>query len=192
MDEMDTIKAIYFEECGELLADLEQGLLTLDEGGGDSDTINAVFRAVHSVKGGAGAFGFDDMVSFAHIFETTLDFMRSGKLAAEGESIKLLLRASDVLVDYVQAAKGEGVVDEARSAGVAKELEALDPTATPTEAAPEVAASEVETPAESDEPAEDEWGFKSNQHGCEELWISKENRDGFHFSVFNHHVGTMD
>ena len=94
MDPMDAIKQTYFQECDELLASLEEGLLALEAGEGDADTINAVFRAVHSVKGGAGAFGFEAMVEFAHVFETTLDLMRSGKLDPDPDSLKVMLRAS--------------------------------------------------------------------------------------------------
>ena len=59
MDELEEIKATFFQECEELLADLENGLLAMQSGSADGETINAVFRAVHSVKGGAGAFGLD-------------------------------------------------------------------------------------------------------------------------------------
>lgn len=152
MDPMESIKTTFFQECDELLADLEAGLLALESGSGDSDTINAVFRAVHSVKGGAGAFGFEPLVKFAHVFETALDAMRSGTLDAEPDVVKLMLRASDVLADHVQSAKGEGAVDEARTQTMAEELAALT---TP----PEDAAGPA--PAEEDgEAAADEWGFR--------------------------------
>jgi two-component system chemotaxis sensor kinase CheA len=151
MDSMDAIKATYFQECDELLAALEEGLLALESGEADSDTINAVFRAVHSIKGGAGAFGFEPMVEFAHVFETALDEMRSGKLDPDPDSLKLLLRASDVLADHVQAAKGEGTVDEARAHAMADELAAL----TAGEALPAADASA----AGDSEGGADEWGF---------------------------------
>jgi len=151
MDPMESIKTTFFQECDELLADLEAGLLALESGSGDNDTINAVFRAVHSVKGGAGAFGFEPLVKFAHVFETALDAMRSGTLDAEPEVVKLMLRASDVLADHVQAAKGEGAVDEARTQTMAEELAALT---TPAEDAPPAPA------AEEGEAAADEWGFR--------------------------------
>ncbi len=151
MDSMEAIKATFFQECDELLADLEAGLLALEAGDGDGDTINAVFRAVHSVKGGAGAFGFEPLVAFAHVFETALDAMRSGKLGVEPEAVKTMLRASDVLADHVQAAKGEGgVVDEVRTAAMAEELASL------TEVKP---ADAVHKSAESEGGA-DEWGFR--------------------------------
>jgi len=149
MDAMDAIKATYFQECDELLASLEEGLLALQSGDGDNDTINAVFRAVHSVKGGAGAFGFEEMVAFAHVFETSLDEMRSGRLDPDPSVIKTMLRASDVLADHVLAAKGEGVVDAARAQTMAEELEAL--TAPSSES--------VSLPAHDAQPEGDAWGF---------------------------------
>jgi two-component system, chemotaxis family, sensor kinase CheA len=125
MDPMEQIKATFFLECEELLADLEAGLLALETGEGDGETINAVFRAVHSVKGGAGAFGLEALVRFAHVFETTLDGMRSGRIAASPEDIKVMLRAADVLSDLVAAAKTADVAAEARIAVRAEELAGL-------------------------------------------------------------------
>jgi len=125
VDPLEAIKATFFQECDELLADLESGLLELEGGGGDIETVNAVFRAVHSVKGGAGAFGLEPLVRFAHVFETTLDEMRSGRLATEPAAVKVMLRAADVLADHVSAARGQGVVDEAGSLRLVAELKAL-------------------------------------------------------------------
>jgi two-component system chemotaxis sensor kinase CheA len=125
MDPMEQIKATFFQECEELLADLEAGLLALESGESDADTINAVFRAVHSVKGGAGAFGLESLVHFAHVFETTLDDMRSGRTPATGEAVKVMLRAADVLADLVAAARADAPADEARSAAMAEELAAI-------------------------------------------------------------------
>ncbi len=125
MDPLEAIKATFFQECDELLADLESGLLELEGGGGDIETVNAVFRAVHSVKGGAGAFGLEPLVRFAHVFETTLDDMRSGRLATEPAAVKVMLRAADILADHVSAARGQGVVDEAGSLKLVAELKAL-------------------------------------------------------------------
>ncbi len=124
MDELEQIKTIFFQECDELLADLETGLLALQQGEGDTETINAVFRAVHSVKGGAGAFGLDPLVRFAHIFETLLDALRAGRLSPEPDLIALMLRASDALADHVQAARSGGAADEATSEALAQELAA--------------------------------------------------------------------
>ena len=125
MDELEEIKATFFQECEELLADLENGLLAMQSGSADSETINAVFRAVHSVKGGAGAFGLDPLVRFAHVFETLLDEVRSRKVETTLELVRELLRAADVLADHVQAARTDGAVNEAASADMAAVLDSL-------------------------------------------------------------------
>ena len=98
MDTFEAIKVTFFQECDELLADLEAKLLELESGAGDEETINAVFRAVHSVKGGAGAFGLDALVRFAHVFETLLDELRAGRKPCDELTVRTLRRASDVLV----------------------------------------------------------------------------------------------
>ena len=122
MDAMAAIKQTFFQECEEQLAELESGLLAIEGGQSDLETINAVFRAVHSVKGGAGAFHLDDLVGFAHIFETTLDHVRSGKLAPTPDLLKTMLRSADVLADLVRAARDGGTVEEARKQALADEL----------------------------------------------------------------------
>ncbi|MBU4238165.1 MAG: Hpt domain-containing protein, partial [Alphaproteobacteria bacterium] len=126
MDAFEAIKATFFQECDELLAELESKLMLLEQGQTDLETINAVFRAVHSVKGGAGAFGLEALVRFAHVFETLMDELRAGRKPCDTVTIKTLLRASDVLADHIQAAQGLAPpVDEERSAGLVHELELL-------------------------------------------------------------------
>ena len=78
MDPMEAIKQTFFQECEELLLAMEEGLLAIERSEFDNETVNAVFRAVHSIKGGAGAFGFDRLVAFSHVFETVLDKLRTG------------------------------------------------------------------------------------------------------------------
>ncbi|WP_075292466.1 chemotaxis protein CheA [Pararhizobium arenae] len=123
--DMNEIKEIFFQECEEQLAELESGLLRLNDGDRDPETVNAVFRAVHSIKGGAGAFGLDDLVSFAHVFETTLDCVRSNKLEPTAEVLKVMLKSADVLADLTNVARDGGSVDQARSKQLIRELEAL-------------------------------------------------------------------
>lgn len=126
MDAFEAIKATFFQECDELLADLEAKLMLLEQGQTDLETINAVFRAVHSVKGGAGAFGLEALVRFAHVFETLMDELRAGRKPCDAITIKTLLRASDVLADHIQAAQGLiPPVDEARSAALVAEMQVL-------------------------------------------------------------------
>jgi two-component system chemotaxis sensor kinase CheA len=125
MDAMAAIKETFFQECEEQLAELEAGLLAIVDGNSDPETVNAVFRAVHSIKGGAGAFKLDALVRFAHVFETALDLVRSGRLAPAPEVLKVMLRASDILADLVRAARDGGQVDAEREASIREELAAL-------------------------------------------------------------------
>jgi two-component system chemotaxis sensor kinase CheA len=127
MDPLAAIRETFFQECEEQLAELESGLLAMEAGDTDPETINAVFRAVHSIKGGAGAFSLEALVRFAHVFETSLDEMRSGRLAPSDGVVKTLLRAADVLADHVRAAHDGSSIDEAHTAELAEELKVLGP-----------------------------------------------------------------
>ena len=112
MSSLDQLKQTFFDECSEALQQIEAGLTDIREGHGDDDTINAVFRSVHSVKGGAGIFGFEGLIKFAHVFETVLDEMRSGKLAASPDNVDVLLPANDVLTDLIAMTRaGETIPD---------------------------------------------------------------------------------
>lgn len=101
----EEIQAIFFAECEESLAAAEQGLAACREGTQDSDTVNAVFRGVHSIKGGAGAFGYTALQGFTHVFETLLSDVRDGTVAITEPLTDLLLRALDTLSDHVTAAR---------------------------------------------------------------------------------------
>ncbi|KUP91933.1 chemotaxis protein CheA [Tritonibacter horizontis] len=107
-----SIQDTFFEECQELLEAMDEGLTVIEGGDHDPETVNAVFRAVHSIKGGAGAFGLDDLVAFAHKFETVFDEVRSNKLQLDVKLIQLLLRCSDHLADLVSVARDGGGVDQ--------------------------------------------------------------------------------
>ena len=122
---MEAIRQTFFQECEEQLAELESGLLALQDGASDKETVNAVFRAVHSVKGGAGAFGLDSLVRFAHVFETALDALRSDRLSPSPDMLKTLLRSMDVLTDLVRGARGGDAPDDARVTLAATDLTAL-------------------------------------------------------------------
>lgn len=99
------MRDIFFEECDDLITDLSEGLSAMRDGQTDDAIVNAVFRAVHSVKGAAGAFALDDLVSFAHRFETVLDAVRSHRLSLDDALLHVLQRASDVLADLIDAAR---------------------------------------------------------------------------------------
>ncbi|OCX62338.1 chemotaxis protein CheA [Thioclava sp. SK-1] len=121
---MAEIRASFFIECEELLESLQDALNDMDDGASDSETINVVFRAVHSIKGGAGAFGLDALVAFAHRYETVMDEVRSGKMAVSPEAIKLFFHAADLLSDHVRSARDQTPVP-ADSESCLQELEAL-------------------------------------------------------------------
>lgn len=101
----EEIQAIFFAECEESLAAAEQGLAACKEGTQDDDTVNAVFRGVHSIKGGAGAFGYGALQAFTHVFETLLSDVRDGTVAITEPLINLMLIALDTLSDHVTAAR---------------------------------------------------------------------------------------
>ncbi|CTQ34063.1 chemotaxis protein CheA [Jannaschia rubra] len=128
MDPMDAIRATYFEECAELLEVLEDGLLSLQAGTPDADTIDAVFRAVHSIKGGAAAFNLGLLVGFAHEFETVLDALRNGELKGGSDAFAVLLRASDTLGDLVSAVRDDLPVDAPDTRDLARLLSGGTPS----------------------------------------------------------------
>jgi two-component system chemotaxis sensor kinase CheA len=102
----EEIQAIFFAECEESLGAAESGLAACKAGTQDADTVNAVFRAVHSIKGGAGAFGYVALQAFTHTFETLLSDVREGTVPLSEPLVNLLLRALDTLSDHVGAARG--------------------------------------------------------------------------------------
>lgn len=99
----DHLRGTFFDECAELLEVAYAQLALLSEGRADSETIHALFRAVHSIKGGGGAFGFVRVVKLAHIMENLLDHMRDGLVAMGVEKIETLLKSTDVLADLLAA-----------------------------------------------------------------------------------------
>lgn len=107
MASMNAIRDTFFEECEELLEAMAEGLAAMHDGTHDAETVNAVFRAVHSVKGGAGAFALTDLVAFAHRFETALDELRGGRLAIDADVMHVLQRSADHLAFLVEAARSE-------------------------------------------------------------------------------------
>ncbi|WP_460273459.1 chemotaxis protein CheA [Celeribacter sp. ULVN23_4] len=120
-DPMAEIRASFFIECEELLESLQDGLQLMDDGDSDPETINVVFRAVHSIKGGAGAFGLDDLVHFAHRFETAMDEVRAGRFHPDGDAVRLFFTCADILGDLVRAARdGDSVASDVTDPVLAK------------------------------------------------------------------------
>ncbi|QDH35365.1 chemotaxis protein CheA [Porphyrobacter sp. YT40] len=102
----DDIKQIFFVECEESLEAAENGLAACRDGTHDAETINAIFRAVHSIKGGAGAFGHTALAAYTHGFENLLGEIREGLVPLDPGLVDLLLLALDCLRDHVEAARG--------------------------------------------------------------------------------------
>jgi two-component system, chemotaxis family, sensor kinase CheA len=105
MDPLNELKAAFLEECDELLGSLEGRLSAMRDGSVSADDVNGAFRAIHSVKGGAGAFGFAALVELAHVFEAALDHLRAGRVSLNAAPYDLFLRALDAVAGLVSAAK---------------------------------------------------------------------------------------
>ncbi|SHM27632.1 chemotaxis protein CheW [Vreelandella subglaciescola] len=101
----------FFEEAEELLADMEQHLLDLDVDDPDSEQLNAIFRAAHSIKGGAGTFGFSVLQKTTHIFENLLDYARKGELALRTDLVDTFLEAKDIMHEQLNAYRSEAEPD---------------------------------------------------------------------------------
>lgn len=116
---------VFFEESFEGLEIMESGLLSLEAGQADSETINAIFRAAHSMKGGSATFGFAEVADFAHHMETLLDEMRDGQRSASGAVVGALLGSVDCLRDMLGAIRAGRPVDAAQVKAHQGELERL-------------------------------------------------------------------
>ncbi|MGL4975224.1 MAG: Hpt domain-containing protein, partial [Bosea sp. (in: a-proteobacteria)] len=140
MDPMIELKAAFLEECEELLSALEMRLTALMEGSLATDDVNGAFRAIHSVKGGAGAFGFPKLVELTHVFEAALDHLRAGRIALPSAPYDLFLQALDHVSSMVGAAR-QGETLEA-PADLVKALQKVGMSGA-TETAPVAAAAPV-------------------------------------------------
>lgn len=99
---------VFFEEAGENLEQMEQMLLGLDVSAADDETLAAIFRCAHSVKGGAATFGFADVAELTHQMETLLDKLRRHELAPAAAMVDVLLQAGDALRAQLARHQGQG------------------------------------------------------------------------------------
>ncbi|WP_392432565.1 chemotaxis protein CheA [Yersinia sp. HM-2024] len=104
----------FFDEADELLADMEKHLLELDFASPDTESLNAIFRAAHSIKGGAGTFGFTVLQETTHILENLLDDARRGELQLSNNIINLFLESKDIMQDQLDAYKSSQEPDQER------------------------------------------------------------------------------
>lgn len=115
MNELDAALTIFAQEAEELLTDMENALLALETKPDDSETINSLFRAMHTIKGSSGLFGFNPIVSFTHEAESVLDKVRNGERTIDAALISILLDSKDhtcKLVEHCLADQNAALPDE--------------------------------------------------------------------------------
>ena len=105
---------IFLEDCDDQLQFMENALVEMQNGMIDEEAIGAIFRAVHTIKGSAGMFGFDDVVAFAHTGENLFDMIRQGSVAVNKDMIGLFLLCRDHMEKLIQAAVTETELDDAQ------------------------------------------------------------------------------
>jgi two-component system chemotaxis sensor kinase CheA len=137
----------FFDEADELLAQMEQLLLNLNVGTPDPEDLAAIFRAAHSIKGGAATFGFTALTETTHILESLLDRARNNELTLRKDMIDTFLETKDVLADQLAAYRASAEPDAAAAAAICAKLERLHaegsgaPAAEPAPAAQSAAAA---------------------------------------------------
>ncbi|MDH5668218.1 MAG: chemotaxis protein CheA [Nitrospira sp.] len=114
----------FFEEAGEHLAIVEEGLLQLEQHPEDLDLLNKIFRSAHSIKGTSGMFGFNAVAQFTHKMETLLDLLRNGQKVVTPAIADLLLKSTDCLKILIEAAKQNSSVDDPTVQELTEELAA--------------------------------------------------------------------
>lgn len=122
---MSQFLVTFYEESFEGLDIMETELLALDVGEADLEIINTIFRAAHSIKGGSGTFGLNDVANFTHVMETLLDEMRDGKREVTQNAVNILLESVDVLREMLTTLQAEDELDTVRIATVKKKLDDL-------------------------------------------------------------------
>ncbi|MCW8808634.1 MAG: chemotaxis protein CheA [Rhodanobacter sp.] len=115
----------FFDESREGLDAMEAALLALDGGASDTELVHTIFRAAHSIKGGAATFGFTDVAAFTHVAESLLDEVRSERRSVDAELIELLLRSVDCLRIMLDRSRTGQPVADAGSESLRGELERL-------------------------------------------------------------------
>jgi two-component system, chemotaxis family, sensor kinase CheA len=123
--DLSRFHATFMAESREGLDAMEAGLLDIEGGRADGETIHTVFRAAHSIKGGASTFGFNEIAAVTHVLETLLDAMRAGKREADRESLSALLASVDVLRALIDAAESGSQPDKAAVESLQQRLEQL-------------------------------------------------------------------
>ena len=133
----------FFDEADELLADMEQHLLDLVPEAPDSEQLNAIFRAAHSIKGGAGTFGFTILQETTHLMENLLDEARRGEMQLNTDIINLFLETKDIMQEQLDAYKSSAEPDAASFEYICNALRQLALEAKGEASAPVVPAAKL-------------------------------------------------
>ncbi|HAS1414600.1 TPA: chemotaxis protein CheA [Enterobacter hormaechei subsp. steigerwaltii] len=133
----------FFDEADELLADMEQHLLDLVPEAPDSEQLNAIFRAAHSIKGGAGTFGFTILQETTHLMENLLDEARRGEMQLNTDIINLFLETKDIMQEQLDAYKSSAEPDAASFEYICNALRQLALEAKGEASAPAVPAAKL-------------------------------------------------
>ena len=133
----------FFDEADELLADMEQHLLDLVPEAPDSEQLNAIFRAAHSIKGGAGTFGFTILQETTHLMENLLDEARRGEMQLNTDIINLFLETKDIMQEQLDAYKSSTEPDAASFEYICNALRQLALEAKGQAATPAVSAAKL-------------------------------------------------
>ena len=146
--DLSQFHGVFFEEAGENLERMETLLLGLDVDAADDETLNAIFRCAHSIKGGAATFGFQDVADLTHVMETLLDRLRRRELAATSGMVDTLLESRDVLEQQL-ARHRSGAGEPVDAAELVARIGALaaGTAAAPALATPPAAAARASAPA---------------------------------------------
>ncbi|MBH2982098.1 chemotaxis protein CheA [Serratia marcescens] len=156
----------FFDEADELLADMEQHLLELDPLAPDIEPLNAIFRAAHSIKGGAATFGFSVLQETTHLLENLLDGARRQEMSLSTEIINLFLETKDIMQEQLDAYKTSQQPDAESFEYICQALRQLALEAQQQQAAP-AAQPAVQQPVVKPEaaPAAIEGGMRISLNG---------------------------
>jgi len=124
-DPLERFKLVFFEEAAEAIDAIENNLLNIDSAKVDSETINDIFRAAHSLKGGSATFGMGSLTEFTHVMETLLDLVRDGTMGFNQGIVDCLFSSLDVLRNLVAHHQYDDDIDTASVEAVKTELESF-------------------------------------------------------------------
>jgi two-component system, chemotaxis family, sensor kinase CheA len=174
--DLDQFHEVFFVESFEALDTMEGALLRLVPGAADSETVNTIFRVAHSIKGGAGMFGFNEVASFTHTLETLLDELRAGRMEVTAPICEGLLQSVDQIRGMLTSVQKQQsfdpamanslkaeftrLIDEQKSGGAPAPRPAA-PVAAPVVAAAAAAPVPAAVPPAGDGPRRWKIGFKA-------------------------------